>query len=359
MVIDCRKKGVLWWGRSDTQYSRNSIIRKAFADIDVSVRDFRPVVSSLGSVQAKLSRLECTTAVWLPCFRQRDVQAARKWCDSKGIPLIFDPLISSYDKQVFERKKFAVDASSALKLLRYEQQIFQMADRVIADTQAHADFFIESLGVNSEKAFVIPVSAEEQYFFPQTSAERAGSSRLQVLFYGSFLELHGIDVIADAILLSKGLAIDWTLIGTGPMRHSFEAKVGSAVNLKLIDWVDYKELPTIIAAMDVVLGVFDSGNKASRVIPNKVYQAMACGKPVVTLRSQAYPKALLDRSDSGLYWVKPGKADEIIQALKALQQLGDDRLDNNARSTYDMYFSNRKVRTGLEQLLESLVPQTV
>lgn len=359
MIIDYRKKGVLWWGRSDTQYSRNSIIRKAFADIDVSVRDFRPVVSSLGSVQAKLSRLECTTAVWLPCFRQRDVQAARKWCDSKGIPLIFDPLISSYDKQVFERKKFVVDASSALKLLRYEQQIFQVADRVIADTQAHADFFVETLGVNPKKVFVIPVSAEEQYFFPQSFAGGIKSKRLNVLFYGSFLELHGMDVIADAILLSKDLAIDWTLIGTGPMRQSFESKVGSALNLKLIDWVDYQELPKIIATMDVVLGVFDGGNKASRVIPNKVYQAMACGKPVVTIRSQAYPKTLLDRGDSGLYWVSPGSVDDIIQALKAVQQVGDNKLGSNARATYDTYFSNHKVRAGLEQLLENLQPLTV
>jgi glycosyltransferase involved in cell wall biosynthesis len=52
-----------------------------------------------------------------------------------------------------------------------------------------------------------------------------------------------------------------------------------------------------IRASDLCLGIFGESGKASRVIPNKVYEAMAVGKAVITGDSPAARELLRDEVD--------------------------------------------------------------
>jgi len=51
-------------------------------------------------------------------------------------------------------------------------------------------------------------------------------------------------------------------------------------------------LPDELAAAAVVLGVFGAGEKAAMVVPNKVYQAAAAGRPLVTRDGPALREVL-------------------------------------------------------------------
>ncbi len=351
-------KNIIWWGRSDTQYSRNGIIRQLLEKSGLTFTDFRPKFSRLGALQAQLTALKPASLVWVPCFRQRDVLAARRWCDKKHIPLIFDPLISAYDKQVFERNKFSENSAQAKKLLQWEQVIFQAADTVIADTAQHAEFFADVLGVSQEKLRIIPVSADEQLFNPMPVSKPSTPKRLRVLFYGSFLQLHGVDAIAKAILMLKEQPIDWTLIGTGPMHEMMQNTLSAVKTVEWLDWVDYAQLPHQIAKADAVLGVFGAGAKASRVIPNKVYQALACGRAVVTMNSAAYPEALRQQENSGITWVPANDAQALHDKLLALLTQDTQQQGENARETYLRWFSNSVVSHELRKIIDKLDQKT-
>ena len=54
--------------------------------------------------------------VFVPCFRHRDINSAVIWSKKNGIPLIIDPLISKWDKQINERKKFSANDYIARKI---------------------------------------------------------------------------------------------------------------------------------------------------------------------------------------------------------------------------------------------------
>lgn len=346
-----RLNTVIWWGRSDTEYARNGVIRDAMAQLGIKLIDFKPKTSWAGHLEAKFASMDAD-AIWVPCFRQRDMASAKKWANKNNIPLLFDPLISSYDKQVFERKKFPPTSAAANRLLNWERQIFQMADFVIADTQLHAEFFEETLGVSSEKLHVIPVSAQESLFSPETEKplDRT-NSRYSVLYYGSYLELHGIDTVAECIASSFGTQIDWTLVGDGPMRHKVEKRCDGLQHVRFIDWIDYQDLPREIHNADLVLGVFGKTEKALRVIPNKVYQALACGRPVVTMKSDVYPQSLLESSNNGIYWAETGNSSEIECAIKTASEGVFSQACNTARETYELYFSNKIVQDKLAKLV--------
>lgn len=308
---------VLWWGRFDPNYSRNRILRQLLSEMGWQVLDFHPRLSALGDWEASLRHLPRPDLVWVPCFRQRDLAAASRWARAKGLPLLFDPLISAYDKQVFERAKYLPNSSRARRLHAWERGLFQRADIVLADTQAHAAYFMAEFGLSPERVHVVYVGAEEPLFHPAPMPDHSDGSPLEVLFYGSFIALQGPQVIVEAARQYQGPPVQWTLLGQGPLRAECERLARGLANVRFEDPLPYAQLPARIHRADILLGIFGVSAKAGRVIPNKVFQALACGRPVLTRRAEAYPPTLCGEG-RGLYWLAPGSAEDLANMVASL-----------------------------------------
>lgn len=347
---------VLWWGRFDPEYSRNRILRKLLVELGREVQDFQPVLSASGDLEANLRRIPRPELIWVPCFRQRDLAAAHRWAKRHKVPLIFDPLISAYDKQVYERGKLHAGSLRARRLLDRERALFQQADRVLADTPAHADYFAEMLGVTRKRLAVVYVGAEESLFQLKTVAGDHANEPLEVLFFGSFIPLQGPQVIIEAARLYQGPPVRWTLLGQGPLRKQCEENARGLANVGFEDWLPYKELPARIRRADILLGIFGTTPKAGRVIPNKVYQSLACGRPVVTRLSVAYPEPLTRAENSGLVWTMAGDADSLASQVAQLAAAPDKlrALGATAAETSRHYFSEPVLRSQLSALLDGL-----
>jgi glycosyltransferase involved in cell wall biosynthesis len=120
--------------------------------------------------------------------------------------------------------------------------------------------------------------------------------------------------------------------------------------------VDYEALPARIRRADILLGVFGTTQKASRVIPNKVFQALASGKPLVTRRAAAYPDKLIDTAGKGIVWLPPGDAAALANALAELaaNPRGLSEMGRQARATFDGYFSEAAIKSDLAEALRTL-----
>lgn len=282
---------VLWWGRSDREYSRNRIVRRLLADLGWHIKDFRPKLSAVGDVEAVLRRVPPPELVWVPCFRQRDAAAAARWARRRRVPLVFDPLISAWDKQVFERGKFKNISPQAERLRHREGGLMSAADLVLADTGAHREFFIEAFDLTPDRVAVVQVGAEEDLFKPLPPRDR-GDGIVDVLFYGSFIGLQGPHTIVDAACIYEGPPVRWHLLGHGPLLNECRRKARDLSSITFEPWLAYADLPARISHADILLGVFGASDKAGRVIPNKVFQALACGRPVITRAGPAYPDDL-------------------------------------------------------------------
>jgi glycosyltransferase involved in cell wall biosynthesis len=348
------KPTVLWWGRFDPGYSRNRILRKLLAELGWQVKDFHPLFARAGDWEARLRRLPRPDLVWVPCFRQHDLAAASRWAKSHGVPLIFDPLISAYDKKVDERGKLKAGSLRAKRLLRWERALFQRASRVLADTPAHADYFTEVLGVPRERLAVVYVGAEEALFKPEPPASTARGEALDILFYGSFIPLQAPQVVVEAARLYRGPPVKWVLLGQGPLRKLCEENARGLANVSFEDWLPYAELPGRIHRADILLGVFGATPKAGRVIPNKVFQSLACGRAVVTRSANAYPESLIAAEDSGLVWTSAGDAQSLADRVASLAADSGmrHRLDQAAAKTSQRWFSESVVRLQLNAALQ-------
>lgn len=346
---------MLWWGRFDPGYSRNRVLRSLLPGLGWEIVDFHPRFGALADVEARLRRLAKPDLVWVPCFRQRDLAAASRWARRQGVPLLFDPLISAYDKQVFERRKYPPHGRQARRLHRWEQSLFSRADILLADTQAHADYFSEEFGIPPARVKVVYVGAEEPLFHPAPMPDHADGSPLEALFYGSFIQLQAPQFIVEAARRYDGPPVHWTLLGTGPLRAECERLARGLDTVRFEDPVPYAQLPARIHRADILLGVFDAGAKAGRVIPNKVFQALACGRPVVTRRSAAYPEAAGKAGDAGLVRVEPASPGDLARAVAqlALRLRSDSSPGRQAADFYREAFSEAVVAGQLQDAMAS------
>jgi glycosyltransferase involved in cell wall biosynthesis len=352
MITSNSSKNILWWGRFDPDYSRNRILRNLLRASGYTLQDFVPRVSSLGTIEALFAKFGVPDAVWVPNFCQKDFHSARRYADKYRIPLIFDPLISAWDKAIFERKKISETNRKALKLLQWEQSMFSSADLVIADTHPHALFFMETLSAPPDKTVVIPVGAEESLF--TTQPFHPPGMPPEIFFFGSFINLQGTEVIIEAAIQVPEAR--WTLLGQGPFRQICEETSNGHDHIRFEEWHPYEKLPERIGIADVLLGIFGSSPKSGRVIPNKVYQALACGRPLITRESTAYPAQLADEVNCGITFVPAGDPAALAGVVKKMIAAPDHISESarQARQTYEKYFCEKIIGEALTAALAKL-----
>ncbi|MBO5941191.1 MAG: glycosyltransferase [Kiritimatiellae bacterium] len=313
------KKRVLWWGRFDPGYSRNRVYISLFKKLGWEVDFFFVKLSPrFGDVEAFFRGLqfrEKPDLVWVPVARQRDVLAACRWARRRSIPVIFDPMISAWDKKVLEQLKWKAEERRAEKLLAREKKMMAAPDLVCWDTSCHVDFCAEYLDVPREKLRVLLTGTDEQVFKPVEEEPRANpEGPFKVLYHGAYLPLHGTEYIVEAARMTQEEGIEWSFLGWGAYKAETEAKAAGIKNIKFLDKVPYVDVPKVIAAHDVVLGVFGTTAKAARVIGNKVYECMACRRPTINEFCTGYPPEA--KNCKAIKFVPPGDAKAIADAVR-------------------------------------------
>jgi glycosyltransferase involved in cell wall biosynthesis len=224
-----------------------------------------------------------------------------------GRPIVFNPLVSLEDTLVDDRARFRRGSISARVLGRVDRQAFRMADLVVADTEAHADFFARHAGIPRARVEVCLVGADERVFQPGWRPP----TRFTALFVGKLIPLHGIETILAAARLAP--EIPFRIVGSGQLDASLDDRPD---NVEWAPWVEYEDLAGEYHRAGCALGIFGTTDKTARVIPNKVFQALACGTPVVTAGTPAAHELLVDGESALL--VPTGDPAALAAALRRL-----------------------------------------
>jgi glycosyltransferase involved in cell wall biosynthesis len=230
---------------------------------------------------------------------QLDVIVARVLTIIKPAPVVFDAFLSLYDSFVSDRKIVERGSLPAKALFLLDRYACKWASVVILDTRAHIRYFVDEFSVAPSKFRRIFIGADDALFSPRKIEE--SHDRFLVGFIGKFIPLHGLEFIVRAAkLLETNDDIQFIIAGEGQMKESMRslAEELGVKNISFRGWIPYEEVPVFLCPMDVCLGIFGDTDKAARVIPNKVFEAMAMEKPVVTRRSPAADELLVDGRDA-------------------------------------------------------------
>lgn len=187
------------------------------------------------------------------------------------------------------------------------------ADVVVVDTQEHAELVPAEY---RSRAVVVPVGADEGWFSAGATAQDSSQDadpKLSVVFFGLMTPLQGAPTLARALRALDG-SVRATVVGSGQDSAEVDEILSGVPDVDRRGWTAPAELAALVASHDVCLGIFGAGDKARRVVPNKVYQGAAAGCVIVTSETPPQRRALGD----GAVLVPPGDPLALEAALREL-----------------------------------------
>lgn len=273
----------------------------------------------------------------------------------RRLRIVADAFISVHDTLVDDRRRLNPHGWRARLLYAIERRALGIADAVVVDTEENADFMAQSLGLPRARLHAVGLCIDESAYAPRATAQRP-DGRCRVLFTGTLIPLHGIEVIVAAMTrLAAREDIEFILIGDGQQAPVLETcMAGSPPRVGWSRrWHTALELADEVAAADICLGVFSPGPKAQRVGPLKVHAYACMGKAIITAETAWSRRITHALAEPPFVTVPAGDATALAHAIAAL---ADDsalraRLSRASRAAYTQQLGNARTVARLREVL--------
>ena len=203
-------------------------------------------------------------------------------------------------------------------------------DRIVAVTPGIKQVFEDEWHVPPERITVIENGANTDLFHPMDRAVAESTIGLppasaRVCFVGKFAPWQGIEYLIEAapVVLAACPGTQFVVVGDGPMKKAWIDRVkalGVGDRFIFPGLVPYARIPLYLNAADLCVAPFTAMRNARMGLSAlKVYEYLACGRPVVASRVAGIEE-LLERSGGGRV-AEPEEPGSLASSIVAL--IGD------------------------------------
>ena len=220
----------------------------------------------------------------------------------------------------------------------FESRAYRVADAVVSVLPAAAGH-LEAHGMAPGKLHVIPNGVSESAFAEPASVppaevrEAVGAAAFTVGFVGTLGMANALEALIDAAGLLAGTDIRIVIVGQGPDEDRLRARAAGVANVVFAGAVAKSDVPATLRLFDVCyVGFHRSPLYRFGIAPNKVYDYMAAGRPII-LAAQAANDVVRD-AECGVTVAPddPAALADAIRALHALPTAERARLGANGRA---------------------------
>ena len=223
---------------------------------------------------------------------------------------------------------------------KYEKFVTSNVSKVLCSAPQLINYAIE-MGAKEENVEYFPLGFDPQVFKPMVKdrqlAHDLGISDNDkvILFVGTIYEFSGLENIIQKFenVKDKIKGVKLLIVGGGP---NFE-KIKSLVNKKklksdviLTNFKPQHEIPKFISLANICINPFEINKITDRIIPIKIFEYLACGKPVLSTPLKG-TMDLLPKEDFGIIY---SPYDSFVESLsdlldntEELKELGNRGLD--------------------------------
>jgi len=266
-------------------------------------------------------------------------------------PIIYFPAFSIYDTLVYDLKKIKKNSLKARFVHFVDKLACNWVDKIVLESTEEINYFIKEFNICKEKFYQLPLAADESIFFPQIIKKM--KKDFVVLFFGSFIPLHGIDIIVKAaIILKDDHDIYFVICGDGQTKPDIEKLIdeNKVANVKLLGHVSKETLLENIINSDVCLGIFGNSYKAQKVVTNKAFQILVSQKPLITMESPAALESNL-KNEINCILVPPSCPKKLAEAILFLKN-NPKKLEKIAVAGHQTYLESLSMKIVGEKLVK-------
>ncbi len=219
--------------------------------------------------------------------------------------LIVENHVSLYDNLLEERGKYNEGLQKAAKEMRRDKLALCQPDYIINTSNHEPTYWEKKLGIkiDQNKVFIAPLFGSSRLVHQKIFMQ---DGILKICWWGSFLPLHGLENIIEAMKLLKEREVKFTcnLFGINNSEYNVYAEkiriaqLDSSVFLRK-DLTFYDDsLPRyLVENCDLALGIFGNTDKAHNTFPTKLVESLSMGIPTLTMNSLALQEFLNPETD--------------------------------------------------------------
>ena len=282
----------------------------------------------------KQGRFDAVLLYGLPTVGVQTLIAAGAY----GVPVAFRAIDVSHE---------LVPPALSLPTRMLESIVFNHTDLNIALTPLVSNY-IQDYGVPDSKMRLLPSGVDTEMFSPGESKAKDGPV---VLFMGTIYRFSGLErVIRDwKQLLAVHPRAKLVIVGAGEDQARLEGL--GAENVVFTGMQPYSSLPEFVRSSDVCINPFELNGITEKILPTKLFQYLACGKPVVATKLPGTMPFLRGEEDGVVYT----ETENTVNALIRLLSDTDSRLKLGERGIlaarrYDWTEIARQLVSWLEEL---------
>lgn len=250
-------------------------------------------------------------------------------------------------------------------LERLELWLYRCSARVLAFTPSFRRDLM-ARGVDAGKIDVVINGANLDLFSPgmprdEALADELGlSGRFVIGYLGTLGLSQGLDNVIAAAARLGDAPVTFLFVGVGAAKEGLEreARARGLDNVVFVARQPKETMPRLWSVCDAALVHLQNDPVFATVIPSKIFEAMAVGRPILYVGPRGDGSEIVERHRAGL-WVAPADPDALAAA--AVRLAGDPalvaELARAAAQAAPEYSRRRQAEASLAVLRRALAPQ--
>lgn len=201
-----------------------------------------------------------------------------------------------------------------------EWSTYRRASLVWVVTEWIRDFLVQR-GLSPERVLLLTNGVDTTTFRPLSQAQARATlgwdNAFTVLYVGTMGVTHGLITILDAAeQLHHREDIRFMLVGQGADKSYLmaEAQRRNLKNVVFLDAVPHDCVPTLLAAGNVCLAHVRRVPIGEGILPIKMYEAMACGRPMI-LAVNGEARRIAEQEAGAALYVEPENSAALASAV--------------------------------------------
>jgi glycosyltransferase involved in cell wall biosynthesis len=293
--------------------------------------------------------------------RQSSLEFIPMWC----LKIHRVKYISEINGLDSEQKRLYGIATWKIRISEWFNAIcYILADAIVVVTEEIKNYIVSTYPGISKKVHVVTNGANIEVSKPiskEVACSELGLSPdlTYMIFVGSLKKWHGVEnaILALERLIEEGRKLELIIVGDGPEKGHLE----SVVKMKKLDGytlfagrVKHDMVPFYIGASYLCLAPFDrSRNDVTGLAPLKIFEYMACGKPIVTTRVGGLER-MIARHNCGVA-IEPERIDCLVEAVRGLisQPKLAEHMGRNGREAAEKYYAWPAISRKVLEIIQS------